>query len=218
MNESRTVLKHVGVALVIVGILDVALMVYCIATGRAYASSLNLFAVVGGIFLLRGSLATARVVAHFGSFLLGAIATLLLAIPIVVPFSFFPTLIWVYPLTTGAYLIATVSLVVFLWWTSRNLAAPSVARDFARAKLKPIRLLPPAALGSALVLLVALFVEVSVRTDAARDALAKIEQEHGTHQRYFISSLQSSGGAVEAIVIGYTNDQISSYPVSWGKE
>jgi hypothetical protein len=217
MDESRAVLRRVGLVLVIVGLADVALMIYCIATSQAYASSLNLFAVAGGIFLLRGSLAAARLVATFASFLFGAMATLLLAVSILVPLGFVATLLRVHPLTTAVYFIAAAGLVGFLWWTFRSLTVSPVTVDVARASLKPIRLLRSAALGAALVVVLMVVVQTSVRTDAAREALAKIQREHGAHQRYFVSSFQSSGGAVEATVIGYTDREINTYAVSWNQ-
>lgn len=50
MAEHLPILRRVGWALVIVGVLDVGLMIYCIISGVAYSSSLNVFAVVAGAF------------------------------------------------------------------------------------------------------------------------------------------------------------------------
>lgn len=49
------VLKRVGIVLVVVGLLYIGLMVYSIAKGVAYSSSLNVFALIAGIFLIRGA-------------------------------------------------------------------------------------------------------------------------------------------------------------------
>jgi hypothetical protein len=67
--ESRThqaILRRVGGVLVAVGLVDIAWMIYCIVHGISYRSSLNLFAVIAGVLLLRGSLRTAANVRWFG--------------------------------------------------------------------------------------------------------------------------------------------------------
>ena len=45
--------------LVVVGLLDIGVLIYCIANGISYSSSQNIFAVIAGLFLLRGSLVAA---------------------------------------------------------------------------------------------------------------------------------------------------------------
>lgn len=67
MTEHRAVLKRVGLVLVAVGLADVAVMIYCIATRQSYSSSINVFAVAAGVFLIRGSLAAAHWVACFSA-------------------------------------------------------------------------------------------------------------------------------------------------------
>jgi len=60
------ILKRIGWVLLVIGLVDIGVMVYCIANGFAYSSSLNIFAVVGGAFLVRGSLYDCRVCACVG--------------------------------------------------------------------------------------------------------------------------------------------------------
>ncbi len=80
--DYRRVLKRVGIVLLGVGLLDVGLMVYCIVNRLSYSSSFNLFAVIGGIFLMRGGLRTAALIRWFSVFML----TGLLAVGVVLPF------------------------------------------------------------------------------------------------------------------------------------
>ena len=53
-DDCRTVLKRVGVALIVFGAIDIGVMMYCIAHQISYSSSFNLFAVISGIYLWRG--------------------------------------------------------------------------------------------------------------------------------------------------------------------
>ena len=71
-------LKRVGTVLVAVGLLDIGVMVYCVMNGISYTSSFNIAAVIGGIFLRRGSLRAASIVAWLAVlFLTGASCGLL---------------------------------------------------------------------------------------------------------------------------------------------
>ena len=45
-DDCRTVLKRVGVALIVFGAIDIGVMMYCIAHQISYSSSFNLFAVI----------------------------------------------------------------------------------------------------------------------------------------------------------------------------
>ena len=63
-------LKRVGVVLVLVGLVDIAYMVYCISRDQGYSSGLNIFVVIAGVFLWRGHLGAARIVAGFAAFFL----------------------------------------------------------------------------------------------------------------------------------------------------
>lgn len=56
------ILKRIGWVLLVIRLVDIGVMVYCIANGFAYSSSLNIFAVVGGAFLIRGSLRAASII------------------------------------------------------------------------------------------------------------------------------------------------------------
>ena len=56
------ILRRVGKVLIAVGIFDILYMVYCIVNGYSYRGSFNIFAVIAGLFLLKGSLKAARIV------------------------------------------------------------------------------------------------------------------------------------------------------------
>jgi hypothetical protein len=47
-EEARIILRRVGLALIVFGMLDIAVMIYCIANAVSYSSSFNVFAVLAG--------------------------------------------------------------------------------------------------------------------------------------------------------------------------
>ena len=53
-GEARMILRRVGLALIVFGLLDIGVMVYCIANGVNYSSSFNVFAVLAGTYVRRG--------------------------------------------------------------------------------------------------------------------------------------------------------------------
>ena len=69
-GEHRKILRRTGWVLVGVGILDTGLMIYCIIHSLNYSSSLNLFALGAGVFLVRGNLEAVRVIVWFSAFML----------------------------------------------------------------------------------------------------------------------------------------------------
>lgn len=70
-DDFRSILRRAGNVLIAVGIVDVGVMVVCILTVTPYSSSLNVFAIVAGIMLRRGSLGAATWVARISALMLG---------------------------------------------------------------------------------------------------------------------------------------------------
>ena len=76
MNDDSAylpILRRAGVALIVIGVVDVGVMIYCIVYKLRYSSSFNIFAIVAGIFLMRGSLRAAKAISLYGSFMLAAL-------------------------------------------------------------------------------------------------------------------------------------------------
>ena len=76
MNEHLPILKRVGKVLIIIGLVDIAVMIYCIANSISYSSSFNIFAVIAGVFLYRGSLRTAVITTWLSSIFIVMLAGL----------------------------------------------------------------------------------------------------------------------------------------------
>jgi hypothetical protein len=66
------ILKRAGIVLVVVGLLDICALIYSIVNRTPYSSNLSVFAVIGGVFLLRGSLRAASLVQWFALFIAAA--------------------------------------------------------------------------------------------------------------------------------------------------
>jgi len=69
-----------------VGLLDIGVMIYCIMNKISYSSSLNIFSLIAGILLVKGSVKTARVVSWFTSFMLVGFPAIFLIMLFIEPF------------------------------------------------------------------------------------------------------------------------------------
>lgn len=80
-----TILKRSGIVLLGIGLLDIAVRVDCIVHRVSYPSRLDVFAVVAGLFWLRGSLRAAAVVRWSSTFMPAGFAAVVLARPLMRP-------------------------------------------------------------------------------------------------------------------------------------
>jgi hypothetical protein len=220
--ESRSylaILKRVGVVLVLIGLLDIGVMVYCIVHRISYRSSLNLFAVIAGILLMRGSLRTAATVRWFGIFFLSACIAGLFAWPAIQPMDLTLTQIRLRP---GGFVVAAALLVFILalfYWVITELGRESVqlASDSAGLKRRDMRL--PAGLGVALVLGLGISLNVFLRSEPAERAKGMAEEQVGSGYHLHVSSLRISRGggteSVSGVVTAWNDKEVREIPVHW---
>ena len=115
MEERINPFRKSGVVLLIIGLLDIAFMGYCVANNMSYSSSFNIFAVIAGIFLIRGSVKTARVIRWFSAFCVTAFLGVLLVTPIITPPGLLLAQLRIDPVTTiGSYLFSIVFIGVLI--------------------------------------------------------------------------------------------------------
>ena len=86
-DETHLILTRVGLVLISVGVIDIAVMIYCIINAMHYSSSFNIFSVALGILLVRGNLWAASVVRFFGALFLASSIALIAFLPFVQPIS-----------------------------------------------------------------------------------------------------------------------------------
>lgn len=219
-NENyRQILQRVGVLLLIVGILDIGWMVYTIAHGRSYSSSLNIFAVVAGILLMRGGLKTAGVVRWFLIFMLTALITLLPALPFVQPFGLTMMQIRSQGTEIAGNAAVTLSMLVLLYWVARELGREPVLAARAAAGLKRQDMRIPFVLGVLLVIAMAVGAHWMQGLFSAQQAIAKASGVVGDGYQFHVQSLQvmqsSNTKSVRAVVTAWNDTEIREIPVEW---
>lgn len=212
--ETRS-LKNVGWALIVVGLADIGFMAYCIANEQAYSSSFNIFAVIAGILLVRGSQRTGYYVAWFATFMFTGFVGLLVLLPAFTPYSLLRTKLLLDP---GSFLISTVvafAAIAFLFWVYRTLTSPAIvsARVSNGIKAKPGHW--PFIVGGLLVGGLAIAVTIAKNGETGERAVRLAQEKVQGDYQYHVSSMHWSGNHGRAGVLAYNDREIKEVTVEW---
>jgi hypothetical protein len=213
------ILRRTGSVLLAVGLLDIAVMIYCIVNRLSYSSSFNIFAVIAGIFLLRGSLRAAIVVRWLSVFMLAGFVALLFAWPFMQPMNLTLTQIRLNPYSALMAVVLMLGVFALLYWLQRQLGkAPIlIARASAGRKTRDMRI--PAAAGVAIVTLLSITLGFLLGGESAGKAMSIAEQKLGPNYRYHVSSLNiaktSQGTFIAGVVTAWNDQQVQNVPVEW---
>jgi hypothetical protein len=214
-----SILRRTGFVLLTVGLLDIGIMVYCIANSISYSSSFNIFAVAAGIFLIRGSLRAASAVRWFAIFMLTGFMALVFTWPFLQPFDLTLTQIRLNIPSAIMAVVLLVGIMSLLFWVQKQLGQPEVlaARASAGRKRRDMRI--PAAAGVGIVVLLAVFLAFLFGGESARKAISMAEQQLGPNYRYHVSALNiaksNQGTFVSGVVTAWNGQHILNVPVQW---
>lgn len=147
-DETHVILTRVGLVLISVGVIDIAVMIYCIINAIHYSSSFNIFSVVLGILLVRGNLWAASVVRFFGAFFLASGIALIVFLPFVQPIS----LTWdEFRRTSPLGLLFPLIFLTVCFWATRELNGDPVLSAIESSGRTVSPLIFPVVLGIGLV-------------------------------------------------------------------
>ena len=226
MDTHHQTLKKVGIALIIVGCIDIALMIYCIINRISYSSSFNIFAVIAGIFLFRGGLKTALFVSWFSAFMLCTLVGALLIMPIFIPFDLIITYLKLSPSILIKPVFFGILIFSFLLWIYKSLTAPHIfkAMDENNINRKSRWKKPTTGFlaGGCLIILLAITVPFLIGGETVEQAKIRAQEEVGRGYKFTVSSInvQSTFGGktqIKAQVIAYNDEEIKHIPLSWEK-
>jgi hypothetical protein len=218
MPDYRVILKKVGLALVIFGLADIAFMIYCFTHGQSYSSSFNIFAVIAGVFLLRGHLGAAKLVTTFSAFMLGAfIGSILFVFPFTMPIGLLLAHVKQSPVLTITLCLFVPIVLIFLGWVYRELRSAPVLEAFS-ASGKPIGA-PKLAfgIGLAIAVFLAVMLTITINGAAGDKAVELARQKLGPNYSYSTQSIQFGGGHGRAMVAAYNDSEIKYVPVEWNE-
>jgi hypothetical protein len=215
------ILRKTGSVLLIVGLIDIAVMIYCVVNRIAYSSSFNIFAVVAGVFLFRGSVRAASAVRWFSVFLLAAMLSLMLAWPFVQPIDLTLTEIRLSPRGSAVSVVLLLGVAALLLWLQQQLGRAPVLAAHAALGRKARDMRVPAAGGVALVVLLTGALSLLLQGDSAAKAKSIAQQQVGAEFRYHVSSLSiaknNQGTHVAAVVTAWNDKEVRDIPLEWNE-
>lgn len=208
-------LRKVGWALIAVGIIDIAFMVYCIMNEIGYSSSLNIFAVIAGVLLVRNSMRTANVVTFFAAFMMSAAVGVVILFPLLVPLDFLIALMRLSAESLILFALVAIAFFAFAFWVYRSLTAPEVmeARRTAGVNAKA----PVGGFIVGGVLVIGLFTILTFATHGRSAAIAieKASAKIGPGYKYYVTSMSWSGNSGRATVTAYNESEIREVKIEW---
>ena len=219
MHDYRKTLGTVGTALIVLGTIDVGVMIYCIAAGKSYHSSFNLFAVVAGVYLRRGSLLTARLVAFFSAFYLAGFAALVPIAIILLPFSLTVTVLRLYPVPAVLWLAFWAGLLAFLRWVYRQVTSQPalIGLNDERTGFRWLLRGPARGFVSGVALAAVLLVGTGllIRGGTAERIRTQARREMGPGYEYFVASMSTGTSGTRGTIIAYNSREIRQVEVRW---
>lgn len=223
MHDYRAVLRKVGFVIIGVGIIDILCMVYCAVNKLNYSSSLNIFAVIAGIFMVRGNLRVAKAVAFMSAlltaFVLGAF--------LLIPAHFSPGLLAAYlkvkPLLSVSIALLMAILLIICFWIYRKLTAPAVQK--AMYPNTPELPHKKSVLGfwcGGLILFAIIGFRFFVMNDSSvAKAKQMAEEQTGPGYSFQVTSFRKVSSAkvwYDTTVTAYNSDEIKKIRISWWEE
>ncbi len=217
--EHTAILKRVGRVLVVIGIADIAAMIYCLLHHIDYGSAFNIFAVIAGILLVKGSLRTAAYVRWVALLMLTVAIGFVLAVPFLQPIGLTAAEIRLNPGRSGAVIAAIAFTLALLYWIAQALNRPPVLAAASSAGVSRLNARTPVSIGATLIALMLVSILLGGDGKPEEHAKALASQEVGPGYQFYIDSLRttynSKTTSVSAIVTAWNDKEVRDIPVHW---
>jgi hypothetical protein len=207
--------SRIGVALIVFGLLDIGIMIYCIVNGVRYSSSFNIFAVISGIYIWRGHPWYVKWVTRAAGFFAAAFCTVFPIALFLLPVDLEILELRLHPGGVIVGAVATICAIVFLIWVYRELRKAPVLVAYAVAGSRPRSSWGAPLCGAALALGMSLLFVVLMHGDGERKAIGLARAKTGLRYHYFVTNLSYSGDGGTAVVLAYDDREIKTVEVQW---
>ncbi|PCJ87170.1 MAG: hypothetical protein COA54_06615 [Thiotrichaceae bacterium] len=215
MEETYRILNRVGIALCLVGVIDIIVFIYCARNDINYSSSFNIFAVVAGLFLIKGSIRVARIITLFSAFLLAAFVGLLITFPLMQPVELQLIDFKLNPVSRQLSIVFMLLATGFIYWVYRQLSSEPVMLARKKAGLSYGFPKQAVALGIILVAGLSFAMNNLSNSDSASQAKIKANEIYGDTYAYHVTHINNSDGYVLARLTAYNESEIRSVEVKW---
>jgi hypothetical protein len=217
-NKVKILLQAPGKVLIFAGLADIGIMIYCIINKVNYSSSFNIFAVIAGILLLRGSLKTANIAAKFLALFIGMAAIILPYYLITMPVDYIVVSFKLHPGNMIFTVLIITALCVFMIWTYKALTTPAILKILEEQKIitKTFWKQPKAGFAAGVVLGAALSALLFFMFSGPMKEMieSKAKEQTGPGYKYHIVNFNSSNANYRATVAAYNDDEIKEVEIN----
>lgn len=212
------IMRRTGTVLMAAGLLDLGLLLLCMANGRSYSSSISFFGVFAGMLLRGGSLRVAVVLRWLATLSLPtAVATGLLLF--VQPLDLTWTQIRLMPFNYFGTVLLAAAQVALPWWMIAQLGREPILAARRADGRKAYDMRKPLAAGLLLALMMMGFFYLLLLGGRGQRAEQLARQQYGERYRYHANGINILNNGSEMIVNGsvvvWDHDHVGVAPVSW---
>ncbi|KPZ70462.1 hypothetical protein AN944_02210 [Shewanella sp. P1-14-1] len=198
MEENIHPFKKAAALLLLLGLIDIAVMIFCIINQTNYVSSFTIFGVISGVLLLRGSLKTVQTLRWLSIFISVLIVGILFDTLFTTPPALFIALMKFSPLTViGPICVAALLVAVFIWIYCQ-LSSQESLQLLVKANYKTTQPKSAYLLGAIGLLVTFLGASEMVNGESAKKAIKLAQAQRGSAYQYHVTRLyvsQNSGYA-----------------------
>ena len=219
MQQPINPFRKVGIALLVIGILDIGYMIYSIFNGFSYTSSFNIFAVVAGIFLIRGNLIAALITRFFVTFFAAVVFGIVILYFYLMPIDLIMVQIKLQGTSMlSAALILSCVIAILIWMCIQFSTSESIqAFIHGGYKLTILKLISFSAVAAVILLmiLIGVFLNFIYSSEVITKAVKSAQEQYGNNYQYHVTSFNIENDHGIATVIVYNNEAIKTIEVEW---
>ena len=217
--QSINPFRKVGIALLVIGILDIGYMIYSISNGFSYTSSLNIFAVVAGIFLIRGNLIAALITRFFVTFFAAVVFGVVILYFYLMPIDLIVVQIKLQSTSMLSLALILSCVITILIWMCTQFSTSESIQVFVdgdyKSTIPKLISFSAAAAGTLLMILIGVFFNFFYNSEVITKAVKSARAQYGNNYQYHVTSFNIENDHGIATVIAYNNEAIKAIEVEW---
>ena len=215
MDCHLAILRRVGLVLIVIGVVDIGIMVYCIANKVSYSSSFNIFSLIAGIFLWRGHLGAAKLLTSASAFFFAGFVTFVLLLPLFFPIKLWSLYLQENPIQITLTVILASFIIFAMYWVYMQLQNNSVLEARVAAGQSTGKPKLAFILGAGIPVLLAVLLLFARFGETGKVAISKAQEIVGEGYEFHLESFSSSGSSGNATVIAYNDSEYKKIKVRW---
>jgi hypothetical protein len=244
MPQSINPFRKVGIALLVIGILDIGYMAYSIFNGFSYTSSFNIFnvsggdvyaassegelvsvfesilaVVVAGIFLIRGNLIAALITRFFVTFFVTAVFGIVILYFYLMPIDLIMVQIKLQSTLILSFALIPSCVIAILIWMCIQFSTSESTQAFIdggyKSTIPKLISFSAVAVVTLLLILIGVFFNFTYSSEAITKAVKSAQEQYGNNYQYHVTSFNIENDHGIATVIAYSNEAIKTIEVEW---